>query len=93
MIAGIKECAALLAQQNGISKAEAERQMRDCVEVIASKCAEGGVSFKGVFTIKQKMQKGRSGVMNGKEWTSPDKKTLSIKVGSDLDREMNGENA
>lgn len=92
MTAGIKECAELLAQTKGISKVEAERQMRDCVEVIATKCAEGGVSFKGVFTIKQKIQKARSGVMNGKEWSSPDKKTLSIKVGSDLDKEMNGEN-
>lgn len=88
-VAGIKDCAELLATTRGISKAEAEGIMKDCVEVLATKCAEGGVSFKGVFTIKQKTKKGRSGNMNGHEWKTDDKQTLTISVGSDLDKEMN----
>lgn len=88
-VAGLKDCAELLAQTRGISKAEAEGIMKDVVEVLGTKCAEGGVSFKGVFTIKQKVQKGRSGSMNGKEWKTEDKVTLKITVGSDLDKELN----
>lgn len=88
-VAGIKDCAELLAQTRGISKADAEGIMRDCVDVIAKKCIEGGVSFKDVFTIKQKTRKGRSGNMNGHEWKTEDSKTLSIKVGRWLEEEMN----
>ena len=90
-VAGIKDCAELLATTRGISKAEAEGIMKDCVEVLATKCAEGGVSFKGVFTIKKKIQKGRSGVckFNNKEWKTEDKNTLAITVGSLLEEELN----
>ena len=88
-VAGIKDCAETLAQSRRISKSEAESIMKDVVEVLATKICEGGVSFKGVFTIKQKTQKGRSGNMNGHEWKTEDKQTLSIKVGNDLDMEMN----
>ena len=88
-VAGLKDCAELLAQTRGITKTEAESIMKDVVEVIATKCTEGGVSFKGVFTIKQKVQKGRSGNFNGKAWKTEDKNTLSISIGSDLEAELN----
>ena len=91
MVAGIKDCAELLAQTRGISKTEAESIMKDVVEVIATKCVEGGVSFKGVFTIKKKVRKGRSGKcpFNNTEWQTEDKNTLSITVGNGLDSELN----
>ena len=88
-IAGIKDCAESLAVKRGISKSEAQSIMQDAVAVIIDKCKEGGVSFKGVFTIKKKVQKGRSGNFNGKEWKTEDKNTLSISVGSDLEVELN----
>lgn len=65
-VAGMKYCVEALAVKRGISKAEAQSIMQDAVAVIVDKCKEGGVSFKGQFTIKQKVQKGRSGNMNGK---------------------------
>lgn len=91
MVAGIKDCAETLAAKRGISKAEAHSIMQDVVEVIADKCVEGGVSFKGVFTIKKKVRKGRSGKcsFNNTEWQTEDKNTLSITVGSELDSELN----
>ena len=91
MVAGMKDCVEALAVKRGISKAEAQSIMQDAVEVIADKCKEGGVSFKGVFTIKHKIQKGRTGkcAFNGKEWKSEDKTTLSISVGSELEAELN----
>ena len=88
-IAGIKDCADALAVKRGISKSEAQSIMQDAVAVIIDKCKEGGVSFKGKFTIKQKVQKGRSGNFNGKEWKTEDKITLAINVGNDLDVELN----
>lgn len=90
-VAGIKDCAEELAVARGITKAEAESIMKDVIEVIASKCVEGGVSFKGVFTIKKEIRKGRSGKcsFNGKEWSKPDTNTLKLTVGKDMIAELN----
>lgn len=90
-VAGIKDCAESLAVKRGISKAEAQSIMSDVVDVLVEKCKEGGVSFKGQFTIKQKVQKGRKGKcsFNNKEWQTEDKNTLAITVGSDLELELN----
>lgn len=90
-IAGMKDCVETLAMKRGISKAEAQSIMSDVVDVIADKCVEGGVSFKGKFTIKQKVQKGRKGTckFNGKAWSTEDKNTLTITVGSELEEELN----
>ena len=87
----MKDCVDALAVKRGISKVEAQSIMQDAVDIIAEKCVEGGVSFKGKFTIKQKVQKGRTGkcAFNGKEWKSEDKTTLSISVGSELEEELN----
>ena len=91
MIAGMKECVEELAMRRGITKVEAQSIMEDVVNLIADKCVEGGVSFKGKFTIKHKIQKGRTGrcAFNNKEWTSKDKTTLSISVGNELDFNLN----
>ena len=90
-IAGMKDCVESLAVKRGISKVEAQSIMQDVVDVIADKCKEGGVSFKGIFTIKHKVQKGRVGkcAFNGKEWKSEDKTTLAISVGAELENELN----
>lgn len=90
-IAGMKDCVEALAMKRGISKAEAQSIMNDVVDVISEKCVEGGVSFKGKFTIKQKVQKGRKGTckFNGKPWETADKNTLAITVGSELEAELN----
>lgn len=91
MIAGIKECAEALAMKRGISKSEALAIMHDVVDVISEKCIDGGVSFKGKFTIKKKVLKGRSGKcgFNDTEWKTEDKYSLAIKVGNDLDFDLN----
>ena len=87
---GIRECVEALAQKRGIPKTEAQSIFNDVVEALTDKIvSDGGVALKGVMTIKQKTQKGRSGNMNGHEWKTEDKQTLSIKVGNDLDMEMN----
>lgn len=88
---GMKDCVELYAKRRGISKAQAETEFKTAVDVIGDMCVDGGVSFKGLFTIKQKVQKGRSGKcsFNGKAWKTEDKNTLSITVGSDLEVELN----
>lgn len=92
MVAGIKECAEALAVKRGIPQTSALSIMNDVLEVICNKCVEGdGVSFKGKFTIKKKIQKGRSGKcgFNDQEWKTEDKYSLAIKVGNDLDFDLN----
>ena len=88
-VAGMKDCADALAMKRGISKAEAHSIMSDVLEVITDKCKDGGVSFKGQFTIKKKVQKGRSGNCNGHPWKTEDKNTLAISVGNELEAELN----
>lgn len=90
-IAGMKDCVEALAVKRGISKVEAQSIMQDVVDVISEKCVEGGVSFKGKFTIKQKVQKGRTGKcsFNNKEWKTEDKTVLAINVGNELEAELN----
>ena len=41
------------------------------------------------MTIKQKIQKGRSGNFNGKPWSTEDKQTLAISVGKYLEAKLN----
>ena len=92
MVAGIKECVEALAQKRGISKAEAHDIMNDVVDVIVDKVKEGGVSFKGKFTIKTKTRKGRTGKCKfngGKEWKTEDTTVLSITTGKELEAELN----
>lgn len=86
---GITDCIERYAQKRAISKAQAETEFKTALDVIADACVDGGVSFKGIFTIKKKVQKGRKGMCNGHEYETQDKNTLSIKVGTDLDKELN----
>lgn len=89
-IAGMKECVEALAQKRGIFKNEAQSILEDVIDVICEKCVEdGGVAFKNKFTIKKKVIKGRSGSLNGKEWQTEDKNTLTISVGNSLDFDLN----
>lgn len=86
---GMKDCVETYAKKRGISRAQAETEFKTAVDVIADACVDGGVAFKGLFTIKKKVQKGRSGNFNGKPWTTEDKNVLAISVGSDLEAELN----
>ena len=90
-IAGIKDIAEDLAVKRGIPKSEAMDIVKDTVGIIGSKCVEGGVSFKGIFTIKPKVKKGRTGTcsFNGKTWKTEDKKVLTITTGSAMEEELN----
>ena len=89
MLAGMKDCVEKYAQKRGISKAQAETEFKTALEVIKEACVEEGVSFKGLFTIKKKIQKGREGSVNGVTYKTDDKTTLKLTVGSDLDAELN----
>lgn len=93
-VSGAKDLAEELAAKRGISKAEAKSIVDDVVECMASKIVEGGISFKGVMTIKPKLRKGRSGKIafgenKGQSWTSEDKYVLEVKTGSDMEAELN----
>lgn len=86
---GIKECAELYAKKRGIPKSQAEEEFKTAVDVIGDMCVDGGVSFKGMFTISTKVRKGRKGSINGHDYETDDKKVLSISVGKKLDEALN----
>lgn len=87
---GIKECIERLAKKRGVSRAEATTIMNDVLNVIQDMCIEeGGVSFKGLFTIQTKVRKGRKGNFNGVDWKTEDRKVLSIKTGKVLEEKLN----
>lgn len=94
-VSGVSDIAKDFAASRGISVSEARSIINDLVPVLATKIVEGGVSFKGVFTITPKLRKGRQGKVafgenKGKEWKSEDKLVLNIKTGSQMDKELNG---
>ena len=93
-VSGIAEVAELYAATAGVSTAAAKKVVQDVVECISTKIVGGGVSFKGVMTIKPKVRKGRSGKIafgenKGQAWKSEDKIVLEIKAGSSMDAELN----
>lgn len=90
-IAVLNEVADELAVKRGMSKAQARDIAKDFIEIFASKVVEGGVSVKGVFTIKPKLQKGRTGTcsFNGKQWKTEDKYVLGITTGKGMEEELN----
>lgn len=89
MILGVTDCIEKYAMARGITKTQAEIEFKTALEVIADACVEGGVAFRGLFTIKQKTLKGRESKMNGVSYFTEDKKALKIKVGSDLEARLN----
>lgn len=93
-VAGITELSTELAAKRGISKAEAKSIIEDFVSVMGSAIVDGGVSFKGVMTIKPTIRKARHGIIQmgerkGQPWQSEDKYVLSITTGSGMEAELN----
>lgn len=93
-VAGVSELSAELAAKRGISKAEAADIVKDFVEVMSSAICAGGVSIKGIMTIKPTLRKGREGKITfgerkGESWKSEDKYVLSIKTGANMEEELN----
>ena len=75
-----------LAKEEGITKTRAKELLNTFLDLMATACVDdGGISFKGFFTIKKKFRKGRTGRFgDGKEWKSEDKYVLSIDTGCDM---------
>lgn len=90
-VVGTTEFASELAAKRGISKKEANDILTDVVEIMGSAIVAGGVSIKGVMTIKPKLRKGREGKcsFNGQQWKTEDKLVLAITTGSQMDAELN----
>lgn len=85
----IKDFTEAYAMQRGINKSQAKREIDDFLKVFETAVMNGGVSFKGLFTIKTAIRKGRDGVVNDMSYHTDDKMTLKISVGKDLDEKLN----
>ena len=89
-INGITEVIEKYAQKNGITKAQADKDIKSMLEVLSDCIVEGGVAFRDLFTIKIKTVKGRTGTVNNKEWKTEDSKSLKIVTGKSLKDRLNG---
>lgn len=85
----MKEFIDAYAMKKGVNRVKAKEDVECFLSVLTDSIKSGGVSFKGKFTIKKVFKKGRSGKCNGREYTTEDKNTLKITVGSDLEQELN----
>ena len=89
---GLKDLVELYAKEKGISKAQAEADVKVFVNCLKDLIVKGGISFKGLFTIKHHVRKGRTGRVpsTGEEYTTEDKTVLKITTGKSLEEELNG---
>lgn len=80
-----------LAQKEGITKSRAKEMLKNFQDLIVQAVLEdGGISFRGIFTIKKKLRKGRSGKFgDGREWQSEDKYVLAIDTGNEMAEKLN----
>lgn len=79
------------AEKFGVTKKSAETTIDNVMEVMTDLIADGGVKVVGQFTISVKESKARDYKTPKGETVHKDAhKTLKIKVGSDLDKRING---
>ena len=85
-----KEFIEKLATKQGITKSEAQNQTDAFIDTLADVCINGGgISFKGMFTFKKVLKKGRSGKVNGVEYSTPDSTSIKVTIGSALKEMLN----
>lgn len=86
---GIKDFVEAYAKERAISKVEADKEVRTFLKVLKDKCVEDdGVAFKGYFSLSKKVRKGRTGKVNGHEYTTSDKTTLKLSVYSAMEEAL-----
>lgn len=93
-VSSVADLSAELAAKRGMAKTTAADIMKDVIDVLSESIVGGGVSIKGVMTIKPKVQKGREGTISfgerkGQKWKSEDKNVLSITTGSEMSAKLN----
>lgn len=88
---GVKDLVEAYAQKKGISKAQAETEVKAMLDCLFDLVKKGGISFKGMFTIKHHIRKGRTGKRPGTdiEYTTEDKTVLKITTSKNLEEELN----
>lgn len=90
MISGIKDLSEKVALKRGVSKTTAEYIVKDVLDCLIDLVVEdGGFSYRGQLTIKQKTRKGKSGKVNGKEYKTEDKNVLAVTTGKELEDRLN----
>lgn len=78
------------AKERGISKAQAEVEVKTFLKVLKKECKENdGITFTGFFTLKKIVRKGRVGSINGRSYETKDKNTLKISLHQAFEEELN----
>lgn len=86
-----KQMIETVATRTGLPKAQVEKTIDSLVEVVGETLKSGDtVAIANFGTFKVKTVAARSGVMKGKEWSSPESKSVSFKPYSHLTDTIKG---
>lgn len=87
---GVADVAILFAEHTNTTKKQATEYLYEFLNIIVDACTEhNGVTFRDYFSIKPKVQKGRSGEFKGVAYETEDKNTLKLTVSKTLIDKMN----
>lgn len=90
MTVGVKDVAEKVALKRGCTKNKAEEMVKDVLDCILDAVKEeGGFSYRSQFTLYQKVRKGKTGKVNGKEYHTEDKKILAVNTGKEFEEKLN----
>mgnify|MGYP002526835019 CR=1 FL=1 len=89
-MSGMKDLVNAVALVRGIPKTQAKEIVNDVLGCMTDALIEEGeICIKDVFTIKVITRKGRTGTIEGRPFTSEDKKFLTIRTGSRMLKSIN----
>ena len=90
--AGLTDCINAYAEKTGCTKVEADKVVRNVLEVIKEQIIEkGGLTIVDLFTFKIAGRKGRvsKAPLTGKIVQVPPYKTINLRIGKALKAELN----
>lgn len=78
------------ASERSIPKSQATQEINVFLSILKKLLKEkGGVTFRGIMTLKTYTKKGRSGSINGKKYNTPEKVGVKLIVGKNFEEELN----
>ena len=89
----VKDFIKKYAEERGISRSQAEIEVKAFffffISILKDLKKEEGIVFRGLFSIKKVLKKGRTGNCAGRAYVTEDKMSLKLKVSSELEQELN----
>lgn len=86
----LEEFAKAYAKKRAVTKVEAMSMIKDFLSLLEEKVdEEGGVCFKGEFSIEKKIRNSRRVVWEGKEYQSKERYVAKFRCGKNFENLLN----